>query len=68
MLSLANRRLVGPALNGGTLNKVQRTDGFESRPGKAASRMESAVATIPRPIRAPVTAASWAAPARRVGT
>lgn len=68
MSTLANRRLIGPPLNGAMPDKAQRTAGFESRPGNEASRMESAFATIPGSIRAPATAASWAAPARRVGT
>ena len=68
MLTLANRRLIGPPLTGATPDKAQRTGGFDSTPGKEASSMESACATVPRSIRAPATVASWAAPATRIGT
>ena len=68
MLTLANRRLVGPPLNGAMLSKPLRTAGFDSRPGNDANRMESAATTLPRSIHAPATAASWAAPAIRIGT
>lgn len=68
MLTLANRRPIGQPMIGAPPNKAQRTDGCESRPGNKASRMESAVPTIPRSIHAPATAASWAAPATEVGT
>ena len=68
MLTLANRRFVGQALIGAMPNRAQRTAGFDSRPGNKANRMESAVATVPRSIHVPATAASWAAPATRVGT
>ena len=68
MLTLANRRLIGPPLSGATPNKAQRTAGFASRPENEADRMGSAFATIHRSIHAPATAASWAAPATEVGT
>ena len=68
MLTLANRRLIGPPLNGAIPNKAQRTAGLGSGPGKKASSMESAGATIATSIHAPATAANWAAPATRVGT
>lgn len=68
MLTLANRRLIGPPLNPATPDKAHRTARADSGPGKEASRMESACATIPRSIHAPATAASWAAPATEVGT
>ena len=68
MLTLAYRRLVGPQLIGAIPNRAQRTAGFDSRPGKEAKRMESAVATVPRSIHVPATAASWAAPATRIAT
>ena len=65
MLTLANRRLIGPPLNRAMPNKTQRAD---SGPGKEASSMESFHATIPRSIRAPATAASWAELATSVST
>lgn len=68
MSTLANRRLIGPPLNGAMPDKAQRTAGFESRPENEASPIGSAVPTIPGSIRAPATAASWAAPATRIGT
>ena len=68
MLTLANRRLIGPPLNGAMPDKAQRTAGFGSGPGKEASRMESACATVPRSIHAPATAANWAELATRVST
>ena len=68
MSTLANRRLIGPRLNGAMLNQAHRTARADSGPGKEASPIGSAVPTIPRSIHAPATAASWAAPATEVGT
>ena len=68
MLTLANRRPIGVPLNGAMPDKAQRTDGCESRPGKEANRMERAGAGPARSIHVPATAASWAAPATRIGT
>ena len=68
MSTLANRRPIGPRLNGAMLNKVERTAGLDSGSGKEASRMESASATPVSSIRARATAASWAEPATRAGT
>ena len=68
MLTLANRRLIIPLLNGAMPNKAQRKAGFDSGPGKEASSLESVGATIGRSIPAPAIGASWAAPATKVST